>query len=192
MRAVFLEPSPGAPGPVFGVREGEAGRMAVRRMADLGHRRLALFGPRDDYFADLHAAAVRKTARELGLPPPRRWTAPDTIDGGSRAAALYLRDGSRPTGVVCFSDAQAAGFVQALTSAGVGVPAEVSVTGVDDSPLAQAAAVPLTTLRAPAAEMGRQAALALIEPDGAPPGDVVLAWRWVERASLGPPPLQKE
>jgi DNA-binding LacI/PurR family transcriptional regulator len=185
---VFLEPTDGAPGAVVSVPEQQAGRMAVERMAALGHRRLALVGPAGDHFGNLHARGVMAEAREAGLPSPRHWTVAESLAGGRYAAGFWLAAGDRPTGVVCFSDVLAAGFVQELTSTGVRIPADVSVTGVDDSPLAEAAAVPLTTLRAPAEEMGRRAAERLLSAHSGAAEPDALQWRWIERASTAPAP----
>jgi LacI family transcriptional regulator len=189
VRSVFLEPTVGAPGAVVSVPEEEAGRMAVEHMAELGHRRLALVGPAGDYFGDLHATGALAAAGRAGLPVPRRWTAPESIAGGRQAAALWLAANERPTGVICFSDVPATGFVQELTSKAIRIPWEVSVTGVDDSPLAEAAAVPLTTLRAPAEEMGRRAAERLLSGEVGTNSHHKLRWRWIERSSTGPAPL---
>jgi LacI family transcriptional regulator len=107
---------------------------------------------------------------------------------GCRAAETWLAAAERPTGVVCFSDVIASGFVRRLRSSGVCIPAEVSVTGVDDSPLAEAAAVPLTTLRAPAEDMGRRAAELLLSGTADAAYKEVLNWVWVVRDSVGRAP----
>ena len=185
IRVVFLEPTDGAPGAVVSVPEELAGRMAVDYLAQRGHRRLALVGPRGDYFAGLHALGVIGAAREADLPEPRHWTVPESIDGGRQAAARWLAEDEPPTGVICFSDLLATGVVHGLTSAGVRIPDQVSVTGVDDSPLAEAAAVPLTTLRAPAEAMGRRAAECLLSAEADVATRDTLDWRWIERASTG-------
>jgi len=188
IRSVFLEPTEGAPGAVISVPEEQAGRMAVEHLVALGHRRLALVGPAGDHFAGLHARGVMSAARAAGLPSPTHWTVPESVAGGRQAAEFWRAASERPTGVICFCDVLATGFVQALTSAGMRIPAQVSVTGVDDSPLAEAAAVALTTLRAPAVEMGRRAAECLLSAEADAETRDTLNWRWIERVSTGPAP----
>ena len=72
---------------------------------------------------------------------------------------------------------------------GVRIPEDVSVTGVDDSLCASAAAVPLTTLRAPVDEMGRTAAEMLVEKrEDAGEVHRLLQWTWTHRQSVGQAP----
>lgn len=185
--AVFLEHSEGAPGMLLGVDEQAAGRMAVERLFREGHRRLGLVGPAADYFGELHRKGVLAAAREAGLGAPVEWRVDESIAGGARAAELCLAGAEAPTGVICFSDKLAAGFVRRMAREGVRIPEEMSVTGVDD--LEIAAAVGLTTLRAPAEEMGRRAAEMLLQQSAAgSEGGRILEWKWVERESVGPAP----
>ena len=86
----------------------------------------------------------------------------------------------------------AVGAMNALLESGHAVPADVSVMGFDDLPLASYTTPRLTTLHQPAAELGEQAAALLIDVirgrrRAAKAGDVVLNARLVERASTGPP-----
>jgi DNA-binding LacI/PurR family transcriptional regulator len=55
------------------------------------------------------------------------------------------------------------GVIDALTRAGLRVPEDVSVTGYDDSPPAQLAAIDLTSVRQDAAELARWAVTAAVE-----------------------------
>ena len=65
---------------------------------------------------------------------------------GARAAATLLDRASLPTAVSVFNDRCAVGLLDALSRAGVDVPATVSVAGYDDSPLSRLAHVDLTTV----------------------------------------------
>jgi DNA-binding LacI/PurR family transcriptional regulator len=47
-----------------------------------------------------------------------------------------LRSGRRFTALVCFNDVAALGGIRAMSDAGLRVPAEVSVVGFDDIPVA--------------------------------------------------------
>ena len=69
----------------------------------------------------------------------------------------------RPTAVFCANDLLALGVLQALFSAGVDVPRDMAIVGYDDIEFACAAAVPLTSVRQPAATMGSLAAELLLE-----------------------------
>ncbi|MCW2835298.1 MAG: putative LacI-family transcriptional regulator [Nocardioides sp.] len=57
----------------------------------------------------------------------------------------------------------ALGLLQQATSAGVRVPEDLALVGYDDIDVAAAAAVPLTSVRQPRAELGRTAAKLLLD-----------------------------
>src|SRR5262249_31452244 len=69
----------------------------------------------------------------------------------------------RPTGVFAANDLVAIGLLQGLLAHGVRVPDEMAIVGFDDMEFAAAAAVPLTSVRAPRADLGRHAARLLLE-----------------------------
>ena len=81
----------------------------------------------------------------------------------------------------------AVGALAALRARGLSVPGDVSLAGYDDLPLSRDMTPPLTTVRVPMLEMGRQAMrLAIAEPDAA--GEIVrLPTELVVRESCGPP-----
>ena len=84
---------------------------------------------------------------------------------GDAITALPARD--RPTAVFAANDLLALGLLQAFLRAGLRVPADVALIGYDDIAYAASAAVPLSSVRQPAYEMGRRAAeLLLAEIEG--------------------------
>ncbi|HEX4984192.1 MAG TPA: substrate-binding domain-containing protein, partial [Ilumatobacteraceae bacterium] len=78
-------------------------------------------------------------------------------------SARSLLDGDeRPTALLCFSDAIAAGAVRAADSVGLQVPGDVSIVGFDDSLLAVRIRPALTTVRQDVEAKGRIATSVLI------------------------------
>src|SRR5690606_4220225 len=69
---------------------------------------------------------------------------------------------NRPDGVVIPNDHLAMGVVSALVSRGVRIPEDIAIVGYDDIEFAAIAAVPLTSVRQPAREMGHRAAELLL------------------------------
>nr|WP_267899382.1 LacI family DNA-binding transcriptional regulator [Streptomyces triticagri] len=144
-----------------------AARMAVRHLAELGHRRIGLaVGPtrfvpsrrKTEGFTE----AVRELAapgEELGEPLVQRTLF--TVEGGQAAGTALLDQGC--TGIVCGSDLMALGVVRAARARGLEVPRDVSVVGFDDSPLAAFTDPPLTTVRQPVSAMASAAVDALLE-----------------------------
>jgi len=89
--------------------------------------------------------------------------------------------------VLASNDHLAIGLVHGLISRGVRVPDDIAVVGYDDIEFAAIAAVPLTSVRQPAREMGRTAAEILLAriagTAGADLGNVVYQPELVVRAS---------
>ena len=85
------------------------------------------------------------------------------IENGAEAFAKLMSQTERPTAVLCGNDVLAVGAVRQAQDMGIRVPDDVSVTGFDDIELARIISPPLTTVHVPHREMGRKAALALIE-----------------------------
>ena len=83
-----------------------------------------------------------------------------------------------------FTDTVAVGFLHHLLMRGVGIPRDVSVVGVDDTPLTAAAAILLSTIRAPAERIGRDAVATILHPEiKTNRRRSVPKWEWVGRAS---------
>ncbi|NUW31640.1 LacI family DNA-binding transcriptional regulator [Nonomuraea sp. SMC257] len=78
-----------------------------------------------------------------------------------RLAAMPGPD--RPTALFCANDLLALGLMHGLTAAGLRIPDDVALIGYDDIDYAAAAAVPLSSIRQPRAELGRVAAELLLE-----------------------------
>jgi DNA-binding LacI/PurR family transcriptional regulator len=82
-------------------------------------------------------------------------------EGGRRATAALLDGPHPPDAIVCLSDQLAAGAVEEVAARGLSLPADVAVTGWDDTQLARR--LDLTTVDQPDEEKGRIAGQWLIE-----------------------------
>ncbi len=141
----------------------EGGDLAVSHLLELGHTRIGFVGgpPTLVQVTDRHQGALQAFAR-AGVSPDRllmlETTALTVAEGrraGERVIGLPAR--RRPTAVLCANDLVALGFLQQMTQHGIAVPEEMSIVGYDDIDFAAAAAVPLTSVRQPRAELGRRA-----------------------------------
>ena len=122
----------------------------------LGHDRITFVeGP-----AGLHTSAQRRAGYT-------RAGGTDSIPGGFAyedgiaAAEVLLAREALPQAVVAANDEAAIGLLVRLRDAGVDVPGDVSVTGIDDTRPAHF--VGLTTVTVPLHEMGRRAAHAVLD-----------------------------
>jgi LacI family transcriptional regulator len=141
------------------------GRLVGAHLRGLGHRRVAFVGGpfSIQQVADRHAGAAE------GLGPGATLSVIATgdlsIGAGRRAAAevTELPVADRPTAVFCANDLVALGMLQELTRHRLRVPDDVAIVGYDDIEFASAAAVPLSSVRQPREELGRTAAILLME-----------------------------
>ena len=69
----------------------------------------------------------------------------------------------RPDAIVCGNDQVALGILQSLIARGVSVPDDIAIAGYDDIDFAASAIVPLTSVRQPSLDMGREAARLLLD-----------------------------
>ncbi|WP_434740617.1 LacI family DNA-binding transcriptional regulator [Micromonospora sp. SH-82] len=144
------------------------GRLAMTHLLDRGHRHVAYAGGPFSIpqVADRHAGAAAALDDHPGTADLRVATTPSlTVAAGRRAAEELLTPPAtdRPTAVICANDLIALGVLQHLTEQGVRVPDDVAIVGYDDIEFAGAAAVPLSSVRQPREQLGRTAALLLLE-----------------------------
>src|SRR5882762_8308552 len=101
---------------------------AIEHLVELGHRRAAVIaGPRDSNYR---------------------------VDAGASSVRTILAEPEIPTAVFCGSDLIAMGAMSALEEAGVKIPEDVSVIGIDDISFAFLTRPPLTTIRVPREQLG--------------------------------------
>ncbi|WP_404314528.1 LacI family DNA-binding transcriptional regulator [Prescottella equi] len=172
------------------------GRLAARRLTELGHRRIAgIFGPETTSTGRDRELGFRLTLADsgIGLLPALTRRGPFEFETGYRAFAELLDVDPRPTAVFCGNDVIAIGALNAARARGVDVPGDVSVIGFDDIPMAGWEAFRLTTVGHDLDEMAAAAARLLVERLGpgcrdAAPKRVVMAPRLIERATTGAGP----
>ncbi len=167
----------------------EGARAAVAHLLASGRRRVAtIAGPSDMAAGIDRLAGYRGALDDAGIAADAALiaTADFTSDGGADAMRTILAARPDVDAVFAASDAMAAGALDAILAAGRRVPDDVAVVGYDDSPIAAATRPPLTSVRQPIEEMGREMARLLIEAierrDHAV-RRVVLATELVRRAS---------
>ena len=115
-----------------------------------------------------------------------------TRAGGARAMRVLLRRRPRLDAVFVASDMMAGGALEVLADAGRRVPEDVAVVGFDDNPLAETTNPPLSSVRQPVEEMGREMARLLLDVIRTPHGarrQVILSTQLQVRLSSAPRPV---
>jgi DNA-binding LacI/PurR family transcriptional regulator len=141
-------------------------RQAVDHLARRGRRRIAaIAGPQDMGVGQDRLDGYRDglQAADLASDGDLVEEGDFTEEGGAAAMARLLARPGRPVDAVfAASDLMAAGALRALRAAGRRVPDDVAVVGFEDSAVARYTQPPLTTVRQPIEEMGRQATRLLL------------------------------
>lgn len=123
------------------------GRIQVERLVAGGRIRIG-YATTDDRrvadFADQRLAGVRAACAEQRLAEPI--VIPVGVDAASGTAAVEAWRAAGVTGVAAYNDEVAFAVLAGARTAGLAVPDELAVVGVDDVPLAALAAPPLTTV----------------------------------------------
>lgn len=176
--------------PCLIVDDEAGGFAAAEHLIQLGHRRIAGLFKTDDLQGTRRMKGFLRALRQHGVP-----VMPDGIvtyaseNKWSRPAELLadmLRREDRPTALVCYNDELAVALLETIRQAGLSVPDDLSLVGFDDSTLAQAAEVKLTTLTHPKTAMGERAAemlLRLMADPSAEGEDVTYAPKLIVRES---------
>jgi LacI family transcriptional regulator len=138
--------------------------LAVQHLAALGHTRIGhLAGPADVSTGQLRAAGFTAAMQALGLDPACVATAAAyTRDAGRIAAESLLGRHPDLTAIAAANDLLALGAYQAVQARGLRCPADISVTGYNDMPLVDMVQPPLTTVRIPHDQIGREGARLLL------------------------------
>ena len=128
---------------------------AIEHVALLGHRRAAVIaGPPTNRTARTIRDALVNGLKERGLSPDPVTHSDYHLDAGASAVRSILNARKAPTVIFCGSDLIAMGAMIALEEAGLNVPNDISVVGIDDIAFSFLARPPLTTIRVPREQLG--------------------------------------
>jgi LacI family transcriptional regulator len=138
--------------------------LVIDHLVELGHRRIThVTGGSGSIAADRRKGYLRAMRRN-GLGDHIQIIEGDfTENAGVDAAKSLLMAADLPSAVVCANDRIAIGVLDALRRAGVDVPGAVSVTGYDDSLLAQLGHIDLTSVSQAPREQANRAVEAVVE-----------------------------
>lgn len=172
--------------------DGRAGiRQIVLHLARLGHRRIAfILSPPQLAFTSLRYEGYCQGLDEAGLSLREDYVVEGDLTraSGHAAALRLLALPEPPTAIVACNDSMAIGAMLAIQERKLVVGRDVAVAGFDDIPAAANASPPLTTVRQPIYDIGRQALDMLIRVIRNEPVEnlhVLLVPELIVRASSG-------
>jgi LacI family transcriptional regulator len=151
------------------------------RLLELGHRRIAFVaGPPDLLVANARLQGYMSALVEAGCAIDPTLIIPGnfTRQGGEQAASriAHLPPEQRPTAIFAANDETAFGVLRGLARQGWRVPADCSVCGFGDLPVAELIVPALTTVHIPLRQLGRTGAshlLALLQKKQIPTLEVL-------------------
>ena len=196
--------APALPGvSAVGADVGAGAAEAARHLAELGHRRLAVLswpgagerlegarrgwgraGPVEVFVAGtpegFHGRPAGRAREERAVGPVR--------GDGVEAARVVVGREPRATAILALSDALAIGALEAVRWAGLRVPEDISIAGIDDLP--ESAALQLTSVFVPYRPMGELAGamLATLMERGDAPAPALMPTALTIRGTTGPAP----
>jgi LacI family transcriptional regulator len=195
--AVAIERIPeGYSGPSVTLDNVKAGHMAAEHLLELGHTRLAhISGPlrlrvmRERQLGFCQALEARGLSLAACAGGEGNWA----CIWGYQAMQRLLECRPRPTAVFAANDRMAIGAMRAIYEAGLRVPDDIAVIGMDDIEVAAYQVPPLTTVRqsfAQLATLGVQLLLDMLR--GAEPSEIhrMIQPELVVRVSTAPPSNQ--
>ncbi|MCE7003538.1 substrate-binding domain-containing protein [Kibdelosporangium philippinense] len=144
------------------------GQLAGTHLLAKGHERIAFFsGPLGIQQCADRLEGLRNAVADAGRDPG---TAIDVIELPAlkarisyQAARELFERTTDVTAAFCANDLLALGLLRAAVSTGRRVPADIAIMGYDDIEFAADAAVPLSSIRQPTIQIGRNAAQLLLE-----------------------------
>jgi DNA-binding LacI/PurR family transcriptional regulator len=143
----------------------ESARLATAHLIERGHRRLAFVTPSgrtmsrsekiNGFMAAARTAGLEHDAQVIEGLPADEYGDSMMSELGRTQAALMLKAERRPTGVVGVNDMLAFGLMAGFRDAGLAVPGDVSVVGIDNLFLSTLMYPAMTTVRVPVPEMAQ-------------------------------------
>ncbi len=169
----LIEDGSGCPSLNFDSRRGA--RMAIKHLAARGHKRIAFATTpltrwtREETFKGYKEALA---IADIDFDPSLVFVASQEHEGmssnyevevGKKLALEFYSKGCPATAILCVNDMVAFGVIKELSNLGVRIPTDVSIIGFDDIPLAEVFIPSLTTVRYPAYDTGKLAAMLLLD-----------------------------
>lgn len=175
-----------------GIDDRKAGFELGRFLVQEGHKSFSYIdGPADHISAGLRLAGFLEAIADAGLGTDavHVFQGNFTFKAGVELSVQALSAQPRPSALVCANDDMAAGALFSAHRMGLNIPADVSITGFDDTPVSEIVWPPLTTVHQPLRQIGAKAVELLVElllrrrDAGPPAADFYVPFQLVERAS---------
>lgn len=175
---------------VTGIDNIACGRMAAEALIRRGYRRVAFLGGPESASSTQDRAAGFLAAFEAcrGISVSATYASHYTFDAGRAEMERLLRAGPAEA-YFCGDDLLAVGALSAILDAGLSVPGDIGLIGLNDMEMSRWQNIALTTIRQPVDEIIEAAidlVVATIEDPDRPPEGRLFPCRLIERRTLRP------
>lgn len=183
--------------PYVQTNDQEAAYDMTCRLLELGHQRIGFIAGHPDHKAVAQRYLGYQAAlKENRIRPDRELIEQgyNSFDSGRECAARLLDLSNPPTAIFASNDDMAAGVIIEAHHRGIAMPAELSVAGFDDTPVAHQIYPSLTTVRQPIVEMAGKATELLIKQlkgKSIQMPAAIMSCRILERESTGRAPAER-
>ena len=167
---------------------------SAQHLLELGHRRIAyITGPENLTTSRLRLEGFEMAMADARIPISQQQIIPGKYDyeSGIRAAQYLVESTEQVTAVLASNDLMGVGCIVGLKRAGVRVPEDMSVIGIDDIAPALYVDPPLTTVAIPMHQLGvasMEKVIELLSDESDVPETTIIPHRLVVRNSTGPVP----
>lgn len=167
------------------------GYQVTKHLLSLGHRQIAVFAEKTRSSIE-RIRGYRYALEDVGLEFNESFVfvCDSTVKSGKQLAKQILGLIERPTAIFACNDLLAVGIFKGAQERGIRVPDDLSIVGFDNTILATSVDPPLTSVKQPIEEMGREAINSLIQRiEGKREiiGRIVLLPEIIFRSSTKPP-----
>ena len=134
-----------------------AGRLAAQHLLGLGHRRIAIIVDEPRQIHRLEGFREELLAADSPLSNELIEQGDSTLESGYAAARRLLALPDRPTAIFATTDWMALGAIEAALDAGLQIPQDLSIMGLDDIVVSAHIRPPLTTVAIPKSQIAKEA-----------------------------------
>lgn len=166
-----------------------AGALAAEHLLELEHRRIGIIVSEPQQ--TLRLEGFRAVLQAAGLPLASEMIRQghSTLESGYAAAQEFLALSNRPTAIFATTDWMALGALEAILDAGLRVPQDISIVGLDDIVVSAHIRPPLTTVAIPKFQLAKEATellLGLINEEHSQPLSRLIEPALIVRQSTAP------
>lgn len=156
----------GLDAPYVSLNDKMAGKMITNHLLKCGHRNIAAIFKADDGQGHQRYAGYIEALMEADIKIRSQsvvWVDTDEVYNMREDAGWILRRIKGCSACVCYNDEVASSLVAICLEQGIRVPEDLSIISIDDSNLANYCEVPLTSAKNPVEDLGKIAALEMLE-----------------------------